>query len=396
MGAPAGHVWAHYSPTNVWSSRWCLFNEYGEKVFTLLFQPRSTGFLHPDSALFEVSNEWLYHGLGITGVMGLLRECVDYDVVGISRVDLAVDFNPTTMQEKVIRGLAENRYYVGGKRSGSGFWENISNAALAPRWQGKTPHCQSWGHKTSDVRWKLYYKSHELKEGIGQKVGWNKPYIVDMWNEIGMDITDVWRLEVAIHNANCFKYMDEKLTFERFMKSTPDLFKALYTDRFSVHENQGHKDRSNDRLVDFLPVGHCHGAFRVRRREVEVEHNGSLSLLRHLVSDIMTEQVLLNEPVRESLLQTIGVIIERDGLGRYFRSMVNDEYDSWCEWVRVQAYYYGQEHVKETGYSGTSMDTALLESGLITDHWSGEQQGLFLSALNPERLNDNQLKIAFQ
>ena len=37
-GCPTGHRWFYYSPTNVWQSRWCLYNDYGDKIFTLLFQ----------------------------------------------------------------------------------------------------------------------------------------------------------------------------------------------------------------------------------------------------------------------------------------------------------------------------------------------------------------------
>lgn len=367
--APAGHTWAFYTSTNVWASRWCLYNSYGEKVFTLLFQPRSEGFLDRDMGLLEVANEWLYHGIGITGVLGLLRESCDFDVLGISRLDLAVDFTPTPSQRQTILDLATQDCYIAGKRSGSGFWENIKDDKLSPDWQGRVPHCQSWGHKTSNIRWKLYYKTKELRDAAGKK-GWSKPYIVDMWRDVGLDELNVWRLEVAIHHANQFNFLGRKLTFEDFMHSGTELFNSLYDSRFSVRRNEGHADKSNDTIVDFLPVGRCRQAFKCRRRDVIAEHNGSLSLLRHLVSDVMTENVLLNEPIREAVLSTIETMIGRDGLERYFRALVGDEFDSWREWVRVQAYYYGQENVREWKDNGEAMEQALLQSGLVQDHWS--------------------------
>lgn len=385
--APEGHVWCHYTPTNVWNSRWALFNEYGEKVFTLLFQPRSK-IINGDMALFEVANEWLYHGVGVTGAVELLRRTCDFEIMGISRFDLAADFNPTKNQMGVIKHLARGDYYVQGKQQRVP-WLTTKRHSYMPEFDGRElAYNQTWGHKTSDVRWKLYYKSKELKDEA-KGVGWSKPYIVDMWREVGLEENNVWRLEVSVHGANKFDFMREKLTFERFCHSGSDLFQALYTSRFCIRADEGHKDKSNDRIVKFLPVGRLCDAFKVRRREVEVEHNGSLTLLRHLVQDIMTEQVLLNEPIREQLLSTIEVIIERDGLHRYFRSIVGDEFDSWCEWVRVQAYYYGQGEKKESGYLEPSIEMAMLDAGMIIDHLQP------LSAQNPQCLN-NQLKIQYQ
>ena len=34
---PEGHRWAYYSPTNVWNSRWVLYNDYGDKVLLSSF-----------------------------------------------------------------------------------------------------------------------------------------------------------------------------------------------------------------------------------------------------------------------------------------------------------------------------------------------------------------------
>lgn len=364
--APAGHHWAFYTQTNVWFSRWCLYNDYGEKVFTLLFQPRSGGFLHADAALFEVANEWLYHGLGFRGALELLRQSCDFEINGMSRVDLAADFTPDEHQRSVITRLASGDCYVSGKRSGSGFWSVVHDEKLSPYWQGKIPHCQSWGHKTSDVKWKLYYKTKELRdEGKGQ---WSKPYIVDMWRDVGLDENNVWRLEVSIHNANGFDFMGEKLTFDRFCHSGSDLYQALYTSRFQIRENQGHKDKSNDRLVDFLPVGRLSTAFKVRRRDVIAEHNGSLTLLRHLVADLQSESVMMNEPVRESLITAVQTIVDRDGLHRYLREVVGMEVDDWVEWLRVQAYYFGEQNVMPAIEDDTILEMSMLEAGLIHDN----------------------------
>lgn len=383
--APAGHTWAFYGSTNVWHSRWCLYNDHGEKIFTLLFQPRSA-IINADAALFEVANEWLYHGIGILGVLNLLSQSCDYDILGISRFDLAADFNPTPRQAGVIRRLGRGDCYVQKKQNRVPWWQSLTDDWVPEMWRSEVPYDQTWGHKTTDIRWKLYYKSKELRDAMGGKT-FDKPYIVDRWRAENLDVNNVWRLEVAVHNANRFEFMKERLTFDRFLHSGSDLFQSLYTSRFKVRARQDHKDRSNDREIPFLPVGRLSDAFKCRVSDTKTEYNGSLTLLRHLTADIMTEQVLLNEPVREQLLQTIEVIIERDGLHRYFREIVGDEFDSWSEWVRVQAYYYGEDNKPRSKYTTSDLEMAMLDAGLIEDHSQP------LSAQNPNSLKPKQMKL---
>lgn len=311
----------------------------------------------------------------------MLSMVCGFEVSGLSRVDLAADFCPDEHQRSVIRGLDDRTMYVSGKQSGSGFWSTDSGGKYSEFWRGFIPHDLNWGHKTSNIRWKLYYKSKELRDGAGGK-GWSKPYIVDMWRECGLDENNVWRLEVSIHNASQFEFMGEKLGYYQFMHNTSNIFKSLYTDRFVVRRNEGHKDKSNDTKVQFLSVGRLHGAFRNVRSEVLAEHHGSFTLLRHLVADVQTEQVLLNEAVRESVLQTIETIVENDGVAKYFNVMTAMDFDSWREWLRVKAYYYGAEHVRELEDEGQMMERALMEAGVV----NGDN---FLSVPNPPKSHES-------
>lgn len=362
--APVGFRWCRYEKTNVWASRWSLFTEEGDKVFTLLFHPRQS-IIHTDAALVEIANEWFYHGLGESGALRLLSSVVGYTIVGISRLDLAVDFVPDRLRAAYIKMLADGRLYVGGKRNGSGFWSVVHDEKLPSMWQGRIPHCISWGHKTTDVRWKLYYKTRELREAMGGK-GWSKPYIVDSWREADMDIWNVWRLEVSIHNCNNLDFMGDRLTYEVYRCNTVALFKALYTSRFVVRRNQGHKDRSNDTIVNFLPVGALRKAIKVAPREATTKRNGRLTLLRHLVSDVEKEEVMLSDTIRESVLCSIGDIVEHDGMEKYFKLVVGEEFDSWREWLRVRSYYFGEEHVKREESDYFVMEDALRDAGLIS------------------------------
>lgn len=371
---PDGHRWAYYSPTNVWASRWVLYNDYGDKVFTILSQPRS-GTIEADRALLEIANEWLYHGLGVSGVLRLFDQCfetsdngVGYVITGISRVDLAADFTPTIAQHDVIVGLNNTSLRVAGKQNGSGFWSTVRSPRLHPMWAGYCPHDMNWGHKTSDVKWKLYYKSKELQDDAGG-LGWSKPYIVDMWREVGLDESNVWRLEVSIKNCNRFDFMGEKLSFKRLMNAGSDLFQALYTSRFTIQRNEGHKDKSNDEVVQFLDVGALRGAFKVRREEHLVEHNSVLTLLRHLINDATTEQVVIGDIAREALIGSITQIVDGYGLHPYFQEVTGMNLETWVEWLRVRGYYFGEERLPSVNDDGTKMEDALLAAGVIKPHF---------------------------
>lgn len=386
--APAGFVWARYAQTNVWSCRWCLYNSFGDKVFTLLFHPRQS-IIAKDAALLEVANEWLYHGLGVSGVMALLGEVCGYVISGVSRVDFAVDFTPTEAQRDVIIGLDQRTMRVAGKRNGNNWWSMTSpSSALHSMWTGFCPHDMNWGHKTSDVKWKLYYKSKELRDGAGGH-GWSKPYIVDMWREVGLEEANVWRLEVSLKHCNNFDYCGDALSYFAIIKEPIRIFKSLYTSRFQVQQNEGHKDRSNDKIVPFLPVGAMRKAFKVRRSKVLVEHDGCIGLMRHLVADVETERVLMNEPVREAIFYTLDRVIEVNQMEEYFVLMKGQRYEDWKEEMRVKAYYFDEGVRMEVGDREQTMEQALYDAGLInldcdplgapssTSHAEGIQQSLF-------------------
>ena len=328
---PKGYRWIEYDGTNVWARRRCLFNEYGDKVLTLLEKPKSTKFLSPDAGLFEIANEWLYHGIGVKKVEKLLHYCVKYKCTGLSRLDLAMDFEPNEKQKAVIIGLSQGSMYVSGKRSGSGFWSTNNDEWMPECWRGKAiPHCQSWGHKTTAIKWKLYYKSKELRDA-GK--GWfDKPYIVDQWREAKMDINNVWRLEVSIHNGNQLLYDGEPVTRDLWYHNTVALAQSLYTQRFIVRENQGHQDKTNDNIVMFLPVRNT-TQIRCKVPEGERQFNGRISLLRALVNSFNSESVAFDERTASGVIEHITKIVRRDGLQRYFSEMVGDSLESWSEQV---------------------------------------------------------------
>ena len=342
----AGYQWREYTPTNVWGKRRVLWTDDGDRVLTLLSEPRSR-IISSNAALLEVENEWLYHGLGPDGILDVLLRSCFFEILGISRLDLAVDFVPTEFQAQVIEGLASGEYYIGGKQNGSGFWSVPHNEKLNAAWNGRRiPHSTSWGHKTSAIKWKLYYKTKELLDaGGGQFM--EKPYIVDHWRMNEFDISNVWRLEVSMHHLNDYKIYGNKIDLQELVDHRVDLFLSMYNSRFQVRKNEGHKDKSNDTAITFL--GLPDNRRNVTRAEPKklAEHSGRITLLRHLVASLDDEHVLLDATTRRDVLEHIAKVLRRDRLDNYFHAMVGKWYEQWRDDVEAevkQRYLDHEEH----------------------------------------------------
>lgn len=331
----AGHFYVECDGTNVWHKRRIVFNEFSEKVATILYVPKSK-IIPYNAGVIEIANEWLYHGQHPYRILEILKEWRIFSETGLSRVDLCVDFNPTSRQFHHICALARGDDYVAGKRSRTPWYGLVKCPLLADRYQGKQiPYDQSWGHKTTAVKWKLYYKSKELVDACGGKL-FAKPYILDCWQEAGLDKSDVWRLEVSIKQGNSLEFRDEPITLDQIRHNPEAIYKALYTRRFIVRRNEGHKDRTNDRLINFLPIGGA-GGLRTATSKATSSRNPSITLLRHLIDAIDNEEILTNDALREETLSSIGRLLNVAQLGHYFRAIVGENFDNYCEACRMRA-----------------------------------------------------------
>lgn len=327
--APPGHVWQVYDHgTPVWQHRACLFNEYGEKVLTLLAKPKQTTFLHPRAALVEVANEWLYRGAGVGSVLDKLHWCCPFQVVGLSRLDLCMDFVPTPLQVEIIKGLSRKEYYVSGKRNKSEFCSAPSEKWVPPVWRGWCPHQQSWGHKTTQVKWKLYYKSKELRDNGG---GWfDKPYIVDGWRHYGLDENNVWRLEVSMTDCNSLIKEGVEVNYSTWAKDEMGIFTAMYASRFIIRKNEGHKDRTNDTIVKFLPID-TNSRIRCKQYEPGGSRSPRLGLLRSLIKYGEQEDVYMDARASKALTEHVEKIVNNDNLEKYFETAVGMSLGQWTK-----------------------------------------------------------------
>lgn len=331
-----GYVWREYSATNVWNKRRILYTEDGDKVLTLLNEPRSA-IIAKNAALLEIENEWLYHGGGYWRILDTLRSSVFFEVIGISRLDLCVDFVPTKSQSATIDKLYNGNYYVVGKRNGSNFWSRNKNPKLQADWLNREiPHNQSWGHKTSAIKWKLYYKSKELLDAMGGKF-YDKPYIVDMWRINSLDTSNVWRLEVSMKHLNDYSIYGHPITLDWLDSNQLELFCQMYNQRFQIRKNQGHLDRSNDDEVEFLPIPKIEKTFQRGDPKSKRQHNGRITLLRHLVQSLDDEQVLLDSVSRNAVFDHIASILNRDNLHNYFLAITGQWFDEWVATKDQQA-----------------------------------------------------------
>lgn len=328
--APSCHQWKHEEGgTNVWNKRRILYNADASKVFTLLSSPKSS-IIPANAALLEVGNEWLYHGLGWAGIQQLIWQCIPCAVTGLSRLDLCMDFNPDQHQQEVIEGLSRNVMYVQGKRNRSQFCSVNSDKWMPSQWVGREiPHCMSWGHKTSGVKWKLYYKTKELRDGCGGR-GWSKPYIVDAWRQASLDEMNVWRLEVSIKSGNTMLWNGQPLTLDLWYRNTLNILRTFYADRFVVRLNEGHKDKSNDEIVPFLNLDTL-SHVRCKKYDSTTPRSGRITLLRHLIKSLDDDEVLLDAPSRDDVIAHIYAIVQRDGLENYFQGMVDMTLNEWVE-----------------------------------------------------------------
>lgn len=334
---PAGYRALELQSTNVWHSRIYLINEYGQKVATVLSDPISSMLGHL-CGLVEVENEWLYHGIGAVGVVDLVQSVWPCTVTGLSRVDVCCDFCPGRYEWNIIKGLSTGAYYVQGKRSGSGFWSTSNDKWLADQYKGeRIPHSQSWGHKTSSVKWKIYYKTKELADAAGG--GYlAKPYIVDLWRVNGMDITNVWRVEVSIKNANGIDYDGLPLSFEALQKSVFQVFKAFFKARFVIRKTEGHRDKSNDTVCNLLSFDEFSRPVRCKQHGATEPRDGRITLLRHLDHSLDDPFVLCSDEMREDVLWHMKQIIEHDNLDLYFATIHGCSFESWMEQKRVEAF----------------------------------------------------------
>ena len=316
LNCPRNYALKEYGGTNLYKRRFMLFNEFGEKSLTLLIEPYSK-IIKPNSMFVEVANRLLYRDFSF--VLDLLQQVHMYTWQSMSRLDVCCDFNPSVAQWRVIDGLSDGSMYVTGKREGSMYYDFVipGNGGV----QKRMARCLSWGSKSSNIKWKLYNKTLEINELLPSgKQFCTKPYIRDMWALNGLDIQNVWRLEVSIMGSSSYKWRDDKLGwFIHQVKEFTQFYWDMYAYRFIVRANQGHKNRGRDEVIPFLdcPVG-SHYRLRAVDPSAAVYHTDHAVSLRAVMKELERDEVQAYPDMADIFLSTAQEIITAANLEQFF------------------------------------------------------------------------------
>lgn len=123
------------------------------------------------------------------------------EVRGISRIDLCADFNQFACIDPraLIEGFASKKFRHIGRGVGSlAFNHGVIGGDYGVNYTGLT-----FGTHSSDAHVYLYNKSFELlTQG-------EKPWIRERWSRCGLNVREVWRLEVSIKSGG-LKFKDKK------------------------------------------------------------------------------------------------------------------------------------------------------------------------------------------
>lgn len=319
-----GIHWIHAGDTNVWNQRWLGYNEFGELVFTVLFEPKSK-VISRSAALLEVANQWLYEVGNISARVHYFCEANNCSIGGISRIDLAGDFECDNREFDVICGLAKGDCYVAGKRNRSCFWSSSNDERIAEEWRGKEiPHQVSHGHKTTAITWKVYYKWKELTEAAG-KIGWTKPYIVRGWERAGFDRTKVWRLEAAIKGGNNFTRGGQPLQLDDVLACPEETFWQLYDTRYEVRRLEGHADKRNDKAEPLLIAPGVVDRIKSRVTADNTATTAGTRQLRRLILDLDEPDVYEWEDARLITIEHIELLCRDHRLHAYATAIVGED-----------------------------------------------------------------------
>lgn len=313
--------------TNVYKNRAILRDPNGCKVLTFCWCPYSK-VLMPNICTVQVANSCLYDA-DLTFVMPLLNACVECVFNSWSRIDICVDFQCSDRQLAMIRKLNSGALFVSAKSEGSVWWHETN-------WNGvksKFPHCLTWGSATSMFKWKLYNKSREQNQEQNQDGNSEKPYIVAMWKDAGLDVTKVWRLELSMTDSGGLRLDGHKLSFEEILAEWFKLrvFNDMYERRFVMRESSGKKRKSREQRVwlfrfdmENLVLKRYVNAKPKPRPEVITQFRGLLRLLESPVS-------MASDDVYLSVYSAAATMVEKYHLELYCMRVLGKPFDEWAE-----------------------------------------------------------------
>lgn len=163
-----------------------------------------SGILHRASVIVRFVNRQLYTPRFWENMGDFLDEN-EFRFMGITRIDICADFNnfECIAPLKLIEDFASKKLRHIGRGIGALYFMhgNMLDKLTGVKDYAVKYSGLSFGTHTSDARVYLYNKSLELMTVK------DKPYIRDTWVSAGLDVRNVWRLEISIKSKGC-KFKD--------------------------------------------------------------------------------------------------------------------------------------------------------------------------------------------
>ena len=303
---------------NTFKYRAILYNCLGLKMLTILWCPKSP-ILQYNIVVFQVANPWLYKVEDYSLITNLASKCFIYQFATMTRLDIAVDFELKRKQKNIVKGLYHQTIYCAGKQRGSLFWSKPNGVQY--------PHDFNFGAPQSQCKWKLYNKSLELHVGEDNE---DKPYIIERWCELGMDKSNVWRLEVSITDFNSLFFSDKpmwdkkgKMKFTNKQITLEDItdlnimciYSHLYYKRFQLKIKK-HYRPSNDKSVYLFELEKhvCIQSFKPDPKDNHIDN----SIMYHLINVIESDACKRNWQLLDSSCDALLYYVKFNGLDGLF------------------------------------------------------------------------------
>ncbi len=228
-----------------------IYDSDGDHYAVLQRVPFSS-IISTDGAILKLANRELYKPTMIETLMQFLTRH-KFTFKSISRLDICFDSNNLRNGLKhasLIRGLQNGKYLKNNQGQAKQNFEVQSKT-------NRIMECNSisFGSMSSAVKTKMYNKTKEMRDVK------NKPYIVESWQENGIDTTkDVWRIEISIKAdmTNIVK-LDTgetfRLTTDRLKLQTDiqNVFYTYATRYFSFKINDGKKNKTRMPNLEIFP-----------------------------------------------------------------------------------------------------------------------------------------------
>lgn len=184
--------------------------------------------LNPCSVIVKFDNRVLYRRDFWELADRFLHEN-EFIVQSVSRIDICADFNQFAeiTPGDLIHKFANKELRHVGRGVGALYFDHglMKKPGTTEKEYGVHYTGLSFGTHASDARVYLYNKSFELATQH------DKPWIRDQWHGIGLDVREVWRLEVSIKSkARTFKSktFGDKVTIDTANTRDHDQLRIIY------------------------------------------------------------------------------------------------------------------------------------------------------------------------